>query len=104
MRPSRSTRSWRIKLSGSLLQAAVERKLEVAGEALNKLRKADPVTAERIPHVHKVIGMRNVLIHGYAEVDPHQVWVAATEDVPNLIEVLDALLAEASSAASEATD
>ena len=43
-----------------LLESATERQLEIVGEALRNLRRVDKVTAERIPHVHKIIGMRNI--------------------------------------------
>lgn len=52
-----------------LLRSAVERQLEVAGEALSKLRKVDPETATQIPDLSRLVGLRNVLIHGYASVD-----------------------------------
>ena len=47
-----------------LLRSGVERQLEIAGEAMSVLRKIDPDTADRVPDVHRIIGMRNVLIHG----------------------------------------
>ncbi|ORM30243.1 HepT-like ribonuclease domain-containing protein [Williamsia sp. 1135] len=77
-----------------LLESATERQLEIVGEALRNLRRVDKVTAERIPHVHKIIGMRNILVHGYAQVDSTTVWTAAKTDVSTLIPVLELLLAE----------
>lgn len=44
--------------------------------------------------MHKIIGMRNVLVHGYAQVDSSIVWAAATLDVSELIPVLEALLGQ----------
>ena len=61
---------------------------------LSKLRLAAPDVAERVPNVHKIIGMRNILIHGYLVVNPGIVYRAATEQVCELIPVLQALLAE----------
>ena len=48
-------------------RAAVERVLEVCGEALNRLYLIAPAVAEKIPHVRDIIGFRNILAHGYAE-------------------------------------
>ncbi|WP_425459389.1 HepT-like ribonuclease domain-containing protein [Gordonia oryzae] len=77
-----------------LLESATERQMEIIGEALRNLRRVDEDLADRIPHVHKIIGMRNVLVHGYVQVDSLIVWTAATTDVSELIPVLDALLGE----------
>ena len=69
MRGSRRTR---------FVTAAVERKLEVIGEALNQLSKRSPELAQRVPHWREIIGFRNVLIHGYATIDHARVWLRAT--------------------------
>ena len=58
----------------ALTQAAVERKFEIIGEALNVLHRAHPELTERIPRLRKVINFRNLLIHGYAVVAPKRVW------------------------------
>ena len=42
-----------------LRKSAVERQLEIIGEALNRLRKADPDVAHRIPDISRIIGLRN---------------------------------------------
>lgn len=81
-------------LEGGPVAWATERQIELIGKALNKLRKAAPETAERVPDVHKVIGLRNVLVHGYTQVNSTIVWLAATQSIPALIPTLEALLAE----------
>lgn len=68
--------------------------MELVGEALNNLRKVDPETASLVPDIHKIIGMRNVLVHVYTEVNNTIVWLAATKAIPALIPVLEALLTE----------
>ena len=40
----------------------------------------------------KIVGMRNVLVHGYFEIDADVVWEAATRDVPALKPGLEQLL------------
>lgn len=77
-----------------LRRSAVERQLEIVGEALNRLRKADPETAARIPDLPRIIGLRNILIHGYAVVDDSVVWTAATHRLPELLNVVDGLISE----------
>jgi len=48
-------------LGNELVQAAVERKFEVIGEALNQLAKLAPATAGRIPDVPQIVAFRNQL-------------------------------------------
>jgi len=52
-----------------LIRSAVERQFEIIGEALNRLSKEAPDLADRVPNLRKIVGFRNVLIHGYAVID-----------------------------------
>lgn len=79
-------------LRDALRRSAVERQLEIIGEALNNLRRVDPATASLIPDMHRIIGLRNVLAHGCAVVDDRVVWSAAYRRVPELREVIENLL------------
>ncbi|GGR40130.1 DUF86 domain-containing protein [Nocardioides luteus] len=93
-------KTWEEYAADVLLRSGVERQFEIAGEAMSVLRKEDPDTAARVPEVHKIIGMRNVLIHGYAEISNLTVWRTATGDLQSLVEAVDALLIEAGPPAS----
>lgn len=75
-------------------QAAVERKFEIIGEALNRLHQACPEVAKRIPHLREVVSFRNLLIHAYAVVIPDRVWDYAQNDLPEMRQIVQALLAE----------
>jgi uncharacterized protein with HEPN domain len=77
-----------------LARAAVERKLEIIGEALNRLSREEPGLAERIPDVARIVGFRNVLAHGYDVVDDEVVWDAITTDLPGLTARVAAMLDE----------
>ncbi len=57
-----------------MLRSAVERQFEVIGEALSQLYKLDAALAARISEFRQIIAFRNILIHGYAEVDSRLVW------------------------------
>ena len=78
-----------------LRRRAVEREFEIIGEALNKLRRIDADTAARVPGLKNAVGLRNVLIHGYAEVVDSRVYDTVIHDLPELRAALRALLEEA---------
>ncbi len=75
-------------------QAAVERKFEIVGEALNRLHGDHPELAKRIPRLRRIVDFRNLLIHGYAAVIPDRVWDYARSDLPELRSVVQRMLAE----------
>ena len=75
-------------------QAAVERKFEIIGEALNQLARLDGSVASRIPDVPQVVAFRNQLIHGYASVRPETVWHITQTALPGLLLAVQALLDE----------
>src|SRR5438552_18714149 len=73
------------------IRLAVERLLEIAGEAA---RRVSPVYKAAHPEIpwSKMIGQRNVLAHDYGVIDPEQLWDTLTESLPELIPRLDALI------------
>jgi uncharacterized protein with HEPN domain len=78
----------------AMLRSAVERQLEIIGEALNRVTRIDADLASRVPDIGRIVGFRNVLAHGYDVVDDEIVWAAATVDAPALATTAAALLRE----------
>ena len=76
------------------IRAAVERKFEIIGEALNRLRNDHPEVAERIPRLRRIVDFRNFPIHVYDSVEPDRVWTHARHDLPELHRTVQALLSE----------
>ena len=72
-------------LADEKTRAAVERVLEICGEAMNSLYKLAPEVAERIPNARDIIGFRNILAHGYAELDHNKVYDIAIKHAPALL-------------------
>jgi uncharacterized protein with HEPN domain len=77
-----------------VLRSAVERQMEIAGEALSQLRKLDPTTAARVSALSNAVSLRNILIHGYAAIDDARIWQIVQQDVPRLLANLETLSAE----------
>lgn len=79
-------------LASALLQSAVERQLEIIGEALGAGAKEDDSLVEMIPDLPRIVGLRNRLIHGYDSVDPELVWDVAQTKISDLQKQLEAVL------------
>lgn len=77
-----------------MLRAAVERQFEIIGEALSKLARLDADLAARVSEHRRIIAFRNILIHGYADVDHRLVWDIVETKLPVLRSEIEALLAE----------
>lgn len=79
--------------SDLLLRSAVERQFEIIGEAMNRLRAESPETCGKISEHQRIIGFRNVLIHGYDTVDHDVTWHIIYEKLPIVQREVDALMA-----------
>jgi len=86
-------KKWLDYCSDELLKSAVERQFEIIGEALNKLSKIDNFTVNKIDDYQQIISFRNILIHGYADIDDRLVWSIVETKLPKLVEQLESLSA-----------
>lgn len=78
----------------AMMRAAVEREFEIIGEALAQLAKLDAVLVARISNYRRIIAFRNILIHGYADVDDQLVWGIVEAKLPVLTKEIAELLEE----------
>ncbi len=75
-----------------LTRSAVERKFEIIGEALRRIRDENHEIFLQIKMGHEIVGMRNRLIHGYDAVDEEIVWETIEFNLPSLIHSVDSLI------------
>jgi len=61
---------------------AVERNLEIIGEATNRILNKD--SNFKISHSRKVISLRNRIIHGYDVISDELIWGIVMNDLPKL--------------------
>jgi uncharacterized protein with HEPN domain len=73
----------------------VERNFEIIGEAVNRLRRHAPEVVEQISACNKIVGLPNVLIHGYYRVDYPALWITVQESLPVLRAEVETLLLQA---------
>jgi len=79
-------------LANQMVQAAVERKFEIIGEALNRLSRDDDDVLAEIRDYQRIIGFRNILAHGYDAIDQHLVWDAVQNHLTPLSEDVERLM------------
>lgn len=77
-----------------MLRAAVERQFEIIGEAVAQLARLDRTLTARISEHSRIIAFRNILIHGYADVDNRLVWDIVQTKLPVLRREVETLLKE----------
>ena len=75
-----------------LFRQAIERNLEIIGEAIGRIARLDAATASRIIEHRRIIAFRNRLIHGYDLLDDELVWETVKGEVPVLLSEVEALL------------
>ncbi len=77
--------------ASDLLRSAVERKFEIVGEALNRIRQTDEEALEEITEYRKIIGFRNILAHGYDAISDEIVWEICGESLDILLTDIERL-------------
>jgi uncharacterized protein with HEPN domain len=75
-----------------MFRSAVERKLEIIGEAFAKLEAAEPAVTEQFPELRKIVGLCNRIIHGYDNVDEELIWDVVQNKLPALQQQVEMLL------------
>jgi uncharacterized protein with HEPN domain len=81
-------------LRNDMLRDAVERRLGIIGEALNRAQASDPALAGQIRELRRIVGLRNRVVHGYDTIDHKIVWTIVQRNVPLLQTRLADLLSE----------
>jgi uncharacterized protein with HEPN domain len=71
---------------------AIERDLEIIGEAVNRIRKKDKNF--KLNNVEKIIGTRNRIIHGYDKISDDLIWSIVINHLPRLKDEVNGLLNE----------
>jgi uncharacterized protein with HEPN domain len=78
-------------LSDRRTQLAVERAIEIIGEAARRVSEAIKAQHPEIPW-QGIVAQRHVLAHDYGEIIQERIWLLATGRIPELINQLEPLL------------
>jgi uncharacterized protein with HEPN domain len=77
-----------------MLKRAVERNLEIIGEATNRIITRDSLFNERITNAKAIIGLRNQVIHAYDNISDENIWSILTNHLPKLKTEVENLIKE----------
>jgi uncharacterized protein with HEPN domain len=72
-------------------RAAVERKLEIIGEACTRIRNNDPDALDTLPYAQQVIGLRNRVIHAYDNIDDAIIWDVVSSKLASFVSSVETL-------------
>lgn len=75
-----------------LIKRAVERELEIIGEAMNRLLQYNPTIP--ISSARRIVDLRNRVIHGYDRVDDSVIWGILRRHLPLLKTEISMLLGD----------
>ena len=78
-------------LKDTRTKRAVERNIEIIGEAVNSILKKDK--SFKLENAQKIIGTRNRIIHGYDKISDDLIWSIVINHLPKLKEEIKNLLA-----------
>jgi uncharacterized protein with HEPN domain len=67
-----------------MLKRAVERDLEIIGEATNRILKFDPTFELKITESKSIISLRNQVIHSYDNISDEKIWAILINHLPVL--------------------
>jgi uncharacterized protein with HEPN domain len=81
--------------SDRTLQLVSQRLIEIIGEALRQAEQSEPTIGDRIERIRDIVGTRNLLVHGYGDVNYSLIWDMIEIYVPRLIETVDSILEDA---------
>jgi uncharacterized protein with HEPN domain len=85
-------KTYKIYIEDIQLRRAIERNLEIIGEAVNRILKEDP--SLKIENSRKIIGLINQIIHGYDSISDENIWGIIINYLPKLKSEINDLISE----------
>lgn len=89
--PPKGERSVTILQENIMFKRALERNIEIIGEAVNRILNVEPDL--KITSARRIVDTRNFIIHEYERVSDEVLWAIAIKHIPLLQEEVRALIA-----------
>ena len=78
--------------SNDMLKDAVERNLEIIGEAVNRLLKSEPDI--NLSNARRIVDTRNKISHGYDDIEDVNIWAIIVNHLPILKQEVEKMLSK----------
>ena len=78
-----------------MLKRAVERNLEIIGEAINRILIRNKEFEVKITNAKSIVGLRNQVIHAYDNISDESIWSILINHLPKLKTEIDELIQSA---------
>ena len=75
-----------------MLRRAVERDLEIIGEAMNRIVRRNPSFENKLSDAEAIIGLRNQVIHSYDNISDENIWSILINHLPKLKDEIEGLI------------
>lgn len=72
-----------------MLKRAIERNLEIIGEAINRIITRDNSFESSITNAKAIVGLRNQVIHAYDNISDENIWSIIINHLPKLKDEID---------------
>ena len=76
--------------ANTLLKRAIERDLEIIGEAVNRILRKDQNF--QLNNAKQIIGLRNQIIHAYDNISDENIWAIVIKHIPQLKKEVNRLI------------
>ena len=83
-------RDFNVYMQNSMLRSAVERKLEIIGEATKRILQTDPEF--KLTNARKIVDLRNRVVHGYDSISHDAIWAIVVKHLSPLKAEVEKLL------------
>lgn len=83
-------RKFEIYQSDIRTKRAVERNIEIIGEAINRILRVD--NSIQISKARKIVDTRNRIIHGYDSISDDMIWGIVVNHLPKLLDEVSTLI------------
>jgi uncharacterized protein with HEPN domain len=77
-------RNFNLYKENLIVKRAVERNLEIIGEAMNRIIKVDFAITEQVPESKSIINLRNHIIHAYDNISDEIIYSIVITHLPKL--------------------
>ncbi|RZL46470.1 MAG: DUF86 domain-containing protein [Pedobacter sp.] len=78
-----------------MLKRAVERDLEIIGEAMNRILTRDKKFELKITNAKSIVSLRNQVIHAYDNISDENIWSILINHLPKLKTEIEELILDA---------